>query len=170
MATREGYYADQRTHKAKTNELRSWLYASVLQHGTLAIHSTAEQFKTTTVFVWRRNGIQFTKAATDALTFTAAHVVTASKYGIVLVQINDAGTISTKCPGATQTTAMAYDTAAEALAALPSVDAGNVAMGHIAILNNAGTWTANTDDLTNGSDLATATFVNATVTAFPAAL
>ena len=49
------------------------------------------------------------------------------------VQINDAGTVSTKVPAATQ----AYDTAPLALAALPSADAGNVAIGYIAIANNA---------------------------------
>lgn len=142
----------------------------LLQHGTLAIDAVPEKFKTTTVLYWRRLGIQFTKAATTALTFTAAHPVTANKFGIILVQINDAGTISTKIPGATQTTAMAYDSAALALAALPAVDTGNQKIGYIAIANNAVTWTANTDDLTNGSDLTTATFVNEPVTATPAAL
>jgi hypothetical protein len=134
--------------------------AGVLYPAGLAIHSTPEQFKTTNRFVGRLNGETFGKAATTGLTFTANHVVTASKFGIVLVQITPAGTISTKVPGATQTTAMAYNTAALALAALPSPDAGNVAMGYIAIANNAGDWTANTDDLTDGSDVTTATFTD----------
>lgn len=142
----------------------------LLQHGTLAIDAVPEKFRTTTVTYWRRNGIQFSKAATTALVFTAAHPVTANKYGIILVQINDAGTISTKIPGATQTTPMAYNSAALALAALPAVDAGNQKLGYIAIANNAGDWTANTDDLTDGSDLATATFVNESVTATPSLL
>jgi hypothetical protein len=59
----------------------------VLSPAGLAIHSTPEQFKTTLRFVGRLNGETFGKAATTALTFTAAHVVTASKFGIVLVQI-----------------------------------------------------------------------------------
>lgn len=167
---RKGFYADVRAARAKIDDFRTWLNNVVLQHGTLAIDAVPEKFKTTTVFIWRRNGIQFSKAATTALVFTAAHPVTASKFGIILVQINDAGTISTKIPGATQTTTMAYDSAALALAALPAPDAGNTVMGYIAIANNAGTWTANTDDLTDGSDLTTATFVDATVSTIPAAL
>ena len=83
----------------------------------------------------------------------------------VLVQINAAGTISTKVPASPQ----AYNSAPLALAALPSADAGNIALGYIAIANNAGDWTANTDDLTDGSDLTTATFVDATEVALSAA-
>lgn len=167
---RKGSFSTIRQIVTFVNALRSYLLTGVVQHGTLAVHSTAEQFRTTTVLYWRRNGIQFTKAATAALTFTANHPVTASKFGIILVQINDAGTISTKIPGATQTTTMAYNTAPLALAALPAVDAGNTMIGYIAIAADSGGWTANTDDLTDGSDLTTATFVNATVVTSPAAL
>jgi hypothetical protein len=92
----------------------------ILQIGTLAVDAVPEKFKTTTALYWRRNGIQFTKAATTAIAFSAAHPVTAAKFGIVLVQITDAGVFSTKIPGATQTTTMAYNTAALALAALPA--------------------------------------------------
>lgn len=128
--------------------------------GNLAISATAEKFKTTQTAAYLINGVSHVKAATDNLTFTAAHVITASKFGIILVQINAAGTISTKVPASPQ----AYADAATALAALPAVDAGNVALGYIAIENNAGDWTANTDDLTNGSDLTTAAFTDATET------
>jgi hypothetical protein len=38
------------------------------------------------------------------------------------------------------------------------------------IQNNAGDWTANTDDLTAASDITAATFVNATAATIPAAL
>lgn len=132
----------------------------VLAPAGLAIDTVPEKFKTTLRFVGRYSGETFPKAATTAIVFSAAHVVTASKFGIVLIQITPAGTISTKCPGATQTTAMAYNTAALALAALPAVDAGNVAVGYIAIANNAGDWTANTDDLTAASDITSATFTS----------
>lgn len=134
--------------------------AGVLYPAGLAIDATPEKFKTTNRAVIRYNGETIGKAATTALTFTAAHPVTASKFGVVLVQMTPAGVISTKIPGATQTTAMAYATAAAALAALPAADTGNVALGYIAIANNAGDWTANTDDLTDGSDVTTATFVD----------
>lgn len=129
----------------------------LLAKGTLAISATAERFKTTSIAEFRVAGRTFTKAATDNLTFTAAHVITASKFGVVLIQINAAGTVSTKVPATPQ----AYDSAALALAALPAPDAGNVPLGYIAIANNTGDWTANTDDLTNGSDVTTAAFVDA---------
>lgn len=128
--------------------------AGVLYPAGLAIHSTPEQFKTTNRFVGRLNGETFGKAATTALTFTAAHVVASSKFGVILVQITPTGTISTKVPASTQS----YTTAALALAALPAADAGNVAVGYIAIAAKAATWTGNTDDLTNGSDVTTASF------------
>lgn len=168
--SRKGYFATLRNATTKLNDVRTYLGDGLLQIGTLAIDAVPEKFKTTTVALYRITGVGFRKAATTALTFTAAHVVTASKFGIILVQINDAGTISTKVPAATPTTAMAYNTAALALAALPSPDASNIALGYIAIANNAGDWTANTDDLTNGSDVTTATFVDATVLSRPAAL
>lgn len=166
MSIRKGAYATLRSVVSTINSLRTFLTSGVLQHGTLAIHSTPEQFKTTTTLIWRRGGMQFSKAAATGLTFTAAHVVTASKYGIVLVQVNDAGTISTKVPAATQ----AYNTAPLALAALPAADTGNIAIGYIAIANNAGDWTANTDDLTAASDVTSVAFVNATVSSLPSAL
>jgi hypothetical protein len=170
MATRKGAFSDIRALVAKVAEYRTYLNNAVLQHGTLAIDATPERFKTTTVLIWRRNGMQFSKAAATGIQFTAAHPVTASKFGIILIQVNDAGTIATKIPGATQTTTMAYDSAPLALAALPAADSGYIAIGYIAIANNAGAWTANTDDLTAASDVTSATFVDATVTAVPAAL
>lgn len=130
----------------------------LLAIGTLAIHATPEQFKTTTTAYYRIGSIQYSKAATTALTFSTGHVVSASKFGVILVQINAAGTVSTKVPLATQ----AYNSAPLALAALPAADTGNVALGYIAIAAKAATWTANTDDLTDGSDLTTATFVDGT--------
>lgn len=124
----------------------------LLAIGTLAKDATAEKFKTTTTAIYFINGVVYAKPATTALVFTANHVVTASKFAVILVQINTAGTISTKVPGSPQT----YNDAPTALAALPSPDSGNVALGYIAIAAKAATWTANTDDLTNASDLTTA--------------
>jgi len=131
----------------------------VYLHGNLAISGVdATMFKTTQAAVYVINGISHNKNASDSLEFTAAHVITASKFGIIRVQINAAGTISTKVPLATQ----AYNDAPTALAALPAVDAGNVSLGYIAIANNAGDWTAKTDDLTDGSDVTTAAFTDVT--------
>ncbi len=130
----------------------------VIVNGKLAIDATAEKFKTTSASTVRINDVLYTKVATTALVFTANHIISASKFGVVLVQQNAAGTIATKVPSATQS----YDTAPLALAALPTADSGNVALGYIAIANNAGDWTANTDDLTNASDVTTAAFVDVT--------
>lgn len=123
----------------------------------LAIDAVATKFKVGTAFSYLYAGQFLEKAAATALTFTAGHVVSANKYGIILVQMTSAGTVSTKVPSATQ----AYNSAAEALAAKPAPDASNFEIGYIAIANNAGDWTANTDDLTNGSGVTTATFNSA---------
>lgn len=131
---------------------------ALLVDGNLAIDATPEKFKTTQTAAVLIGGVSHTKAATVELTFTAAHVITASKFGCILIQINAAGTVSTKVVATPQ----AYDTAPAALAALPAADAGNIALGYIAIENNAGDWTANTDDLTNASDVTTAAFTDAT--------
>lgn len=133
----------------------------VLVKGGLAIDAVPEKFKTTATAFYKVAGAQYTKAAATAIVFSAAHPVTASKFGAILVQINAAGTVSTKITGATQTTAQAFATAAAALAALPMPDAGNVALGYIQIAAKAALWTANTDDMTNGSDLTTAAFIDA---------
>jgi hypothetical protein len=127
---------------------------ALMVDGALAIDAAPEKFKTTQVSAFLINGVSHTKVATTALTFSAAHVISLSKFGVILIQINAAGTISTKVPGSPQ----AYNDAPTALAALPSPDAGNISLGYIAIENNGVEWTANTDDLTNASDVTTAAF------------
>lgn len=161
-----GFLAAQKAFNAA---VAAYAGDGLLAIGTLAIDATAEKFKTTTRSVIRLNGESAGMAAESAVVFTAAHVVTASKFGIILIQRTPAGVTSTKCPGATQTTAMAYATAALALADLPAASAGNIAIGYIAIAAKAATWTANTDDMTNASDLTTATFVDLPVSVPPVA-
>lgn len=139
-------------------------YDGILVASGLAIDAVPEKFKTG-AFTGFLDGLFFAKAAETAQVFSAAHVITANKYGIILIQNTAAGVESTKVPAATPTTAMAYNTAAEALAALPSPDANNVSVGYILIANNAVDWTANTDDMTDGSDVTTATFTSATISA-----
>lgn len=137
----------------------------IITAATLAIHSTPEQYAGGAMRA-RVSGLFVEKAAATAQTFTAAHVITASKHGIVMVQLGTGGTYTTKVPAATQ----AYDSAALALAAglALSPDADKVFVGYILIANNTGDWTANTDDLTDGSDVTTATFVNLAATAVTA--
>ena len=120
---------------------------------TLAISATAAKFKTTTVAAYKIAGVDYTKAATDLLVFSAAHVVTATKFGISLVQINAAGVISTKEPLATQ----AYADAPTALAALPAPDAGNIELGYITIAAGVADFTMNTTALTGVSGFVDAT-------------
>lgn len=123
----------------------------------LAIDAVPEKFKLiTSTVVYSIAGVIKTKAPATAIVFSAAHVITANKAGSILVQVDAAGTVTTKVSAATQ----AYPTVAAAIAALPLADASKLALGHIDILNNAVDWTANTDDMTNGSDVATAAFTN----------
>src|SRR3990172_6795251 len=58
------------------------------------------------------DGVVYRKAAATAIAFSAAHVVALNQWGAVLVQINAAGTVSTKVGEVTQTTPMDYDNAA----------------------------------------------------------
>lgn len=135
---------------------------------TLAIGSTAEQWKTGT-FSYRINGTNYTKTTVAAgAAFSAAHAVTAEKYGVVLCYINAAGTVSTKAVAATQ----AYDTAAAAHTAADAYHLANYTsdlcyIGRILINAESGNdWNGNTDDMTNGSDLTTATFLSEPITFF----
>lgn len=129
----------------------------------LAINATAAKFQVG-AFSWRRgNGIFYT-AIQLALVFSAADTIAANKFGIWLVQITDAGVISTK-PAAG---AMSYNSAALALAALPAADASNTPIGTIAVAAGGGGFTAATTALTT---IATFTSYLATDTkAFTAAI
>lgn len=135
----------------------------VITNPTLAIGSTAEQWKTGT-FYYRIANTNYSKATVAAgAAFSAAHVVSGSKYGVILCYINSAGTVSSKVPLATQayTTAAAAHTAADAYDLIHRT-ADLCYIGRILIAADAGGWTGNTDDLTDGSDLTTATFISAT--------
>lgn len=129
---------------------------------TLAIDTTPEDFKLA-AFVARVNGKWVEKGAATGISFTAAHVVTALKHGIILVQMDNAGTVTTKVPAATPTTAMAYNSSALALAAKPAPDSGKIELGYILIEAGAADWDGNTDDMTDASDLTTAVFASAAV-------
>lgn len=105
-------------------------------------------------------GVTYNLAADATFPFTAAHVVTALKWGVILYQVDASGTITTKVPAATPTTAMAFNSEAEAITRVPAPDAANVALGYVLINADASNWTAITDDMTDGSDLTTAEWVN----------
>lgn len=136
----------------------------VITTPSLAIGSTAERVANG-LFYFRINGTNYTKAAVAAgSVFTAAHVVSASKYGVIMIYINASGTIISLVPLATQ----AYDTAEAAHDAGDAMITPNsyCYLGRILVASDAGAWTANTDDLTNASDLTTATFISATSSFF----
>jgi hypothetical protein len=148
------------------NDIAEYLADGLWIHGDLGVHSTPEDFETTATAVYSIGGVMYTKAAAVVTAFTAVHVVTALKFGCVLIQVDAAGTISSLVGESTQTTAMAYDTAALAIAALPAPTADNVALGYFLIEADAGDWTANTDSMTD--DLDTITIVNTDEKTLPA--
>lgn len=159
--------------KTAVNGLRTYLNDGMLAHGTLLISGTLpEDFKTTTTVIFTLSGVAYAKVAEDDLDFSAAYTVNTGAaagtlWGAFLVQTTSAGVISTKAVGADQ----AYASEAAAIAALPSADALNVAIGYITVnANEADAWVANTDDLTPTSDLLDANFYNIAVKAIPSAV
>lgn len=144
----------------------------LLLDGTLTISATAEKFKTTSTAVYTIAGVTYTKAATDNLVFSAADTINTGAalgdfWGVWLVQINAAGTVSTKSPSADQV----YASEAAAIAALPSPDSGKVGLGYITVeaLTDAD-WVATTDDLTAASDAQAANFYDIAVKTIPLAV
>ncbi|KKN26111.1 hypothetical protein LCGC14_0877930 [marine sediment metagenome] len=125
----------------------------------------AEDFRIGT-FTYVIDGVKYSKTTADGNDFTAAHVCALDKWLAILVEINAAGTPATKVPlvsGRSQTASQGFDTATAAIAALPPVTPGKVAVGYILIEADGSTWTANTDDMTAAGDVDNATFVNYTV-------
>ena len=136
----------------------------VVSDPVIAIGSTAEKVANG-AFDYLIANVPYSKGVVAAgSVFTVAHTIAASKWGIIYLYINAAGTIVTKVPGVDQTANQSYDTAAEAHAAGDTIthtmDLINI--GHILILNDASLWTANTDDLTDASDVVTTTFISKT--------
>lgn len=139
---------------------------ALLAIGTLAIWTTTDQFKTTTIANYLISGLEYNKAVETGLEFSAADTInvgTASGdfWGIWLVQVNAAGAISTKSPSSDQV----YASEALALAAKPSPDSGNIELGYIIVeANTDSAWTANTDDLVAASDCQAVSFNDGAVT------
>jgi hypothetical protein len=141
----------------------------VITNPGLAIGSNAIRFAND-LFYYRIKDTNYSLALNAVGSqFTAAHVIaTGSKYGVIDLYVNAAGTFLSLVPLATQ----AYDTAADAHAAADALTYPGKAgapgenycyIGRILIQSNAGgSWTAKTDDMTNGSDCTTATFLSST--------
>ena len=130
----------------------------VIDNPTMVEGSTTDRVATA-LFSYVISGVSYTKAAVAAGSeFSAAHVVSATKYGVIIMYVNAAGAISSIVPLATQ----AYASAALAHAAADAlpIPVNKCLVGRILIAADAGAWTGNTDDLS--TDLTTATFLNAT--------
>lgn len=148
------------TVKLQGSDSREELNTGVISDPVIAIGSTAERFANG-AFDYQIDNVSYSKAVVAAGSlFSAAHAISASKWGIILLYIDTSGSISSLVPLATQ----AYDTAAEAHIAGDAVVTlkGTILIGKILINNDASLWTANTDDLTNASDVTTATFISVT--------
>lgn len=138
----------------------------ILSDPAIAIDSTATRFANA-AFGYRIKGTNYTVAADSAGNqFTTAHVIgngTDNLWGAVGIFINAAGTFVTRVP----LTPQVYTSAALAHAALDTyLDTYPIEdlcyVGRILINANALTWTANTKNMTNGSEVTTATFISAT--------
>ena len=133
--------------------------------------AAAEKFKTTTTSYFSIGGVIYSKAATDNLVFSAAYTVNNAQtagtfWGAFLIQIDKAGAVSTKAVASDQ----AYTSEALAINNLPAPDASKVKLGYITVNSKTGArWTANTDDLTDTSDVTEANFYDG-ATGQPAAL
>ena len=139
----------------------------------LSTGSTAENIAST-AFTYRIDGMPYAKAAVAAGTaFSAADTINTGTavgtfWGVWLVQIDAAGTITTKPGGGLSD--QVYTTEALAIAALPTATAGSVAMGYVTIAATADSaWTGQTDDITDGNDNTSVTFYN-TASTLPTAL
>jgi hypothetical protein len=132
----------------------------VIDNPVLATGTTVERVANG-AFNYVIDDVSYSKGAVAAgSVFTAAHVITATLYGCINVYINAAGTIITKVPLATQ----AYTTAALAHAAADLIPLNRklAYVGRLLIQADAGDWTANTDDITSGSDQTSVTFLSET--------
>lgn len=171
--TNRVFFARKALFKARIIGLQHWCYSlagavsvsgvvvpkgtGLVTAPTLAIDANAVKFQIGAGILFGAYTLQ-EKAAATALTFTAAHVVTANLFGEILVQIDNAGTVTTKVVSATQ----AYATAGAAHAALPAPDANKVKIGTIAVAAGVADWVANTSDMTNASGATTVIFTAAT--------
>ena len=131
----------------------------------LAVGTTAENIRNY-AFSYRIAGTNYTKAAVAAGTvLSGATNIAASKFGGFKVYIETDGTVTTKPPGTAQT----YANAALATVAIDAItnETRFLEIGKVLIANDAdaGGWDAATDDMTDASDVTTATFVDAPIQA-----
>ena len=122
-----------------------------LSRGTTVTLATAAQ-------VISVNAVSAVVAAQTGQALGALGTIPASKWGVILVQRDLAGT-TTFVSGANNYTT-GYDSEADAIAALPAATADRVHIGHITVLASASTWIAGTDALAGGTGGNPATTTN----------
>lgn len=131
------------------NLLRAQVLNCNLGYPLLAEGTNAGTLKTTNATTFRIAGVNYTKAATDNITMTAATQQAVSTYCLYLVSINASGTVAI-----TKGTEVATDTAV-----LPALPASSAPLGYIKIVTDGSTtFTSGTTDL--GAAGITETFVD----------
>lgn len=142
--------------KTYANDLNTYLADGKLTTATLSVSATATKYAITAGTIFRITGVCYYKGADAAVAFTSANTINtaaatcaAGMWGAWSVNVAASGTLATVAPAQDQT----YLTEASAVAALTTPAAGTVKIGHITVNSNIDSaWTANTDDLTAGSD------------------
>ena len=159
------------------NNLLTWLGNGLLTPPGLAIGNPVESYSANGNVRYTINGAQYDDNSSRTSTIfqdnTASvlnWVVTgANKFGACLVEIDD-GTVGSGAMCRVSNMSQSYATAAEALAHLPANDSNcPITYGAIVVQAKNATWTANTDDLTPGSDCVSVQYIDKAVKQLPAA-
>ena len=153
-ATTTNYYPNG-ILQATGTQANAVLIPTVLSRG-----STDTNLKNT-AFTYNVSGATFAKAAVAAGTaFGALGTIPASKWGLIAVEINSAGTFSFVSAN-NYGTGNGYGSETLALAAIPALPAATKArVGYITVLASASTWIAGTDALAGGATGNPATTTN----------
>lgn len=119
-----------------------------LTTATLAIGSTDTKIATALV-QYVIKGVAYQKAAVTAGTTLAAGTIPIDKWGLYLLSIDSAGTIT--CTAAADNFTTGYATEAAAIAALPATPANNASLGYATVQTASGTtFVGGTDSLAGG--------------------
>lgn len=147
------------------NAIRTYLADGMLTIATIVISAAAEKFKTTTTTIVQIAGLAYSKVATDNLVFSGTSTINTAgaagttHWGVFLVQMDAALTVSTLPGTYTSGSDQDYASEAAAIAVLPAVTASNVQLGYITVQGKTSTgWIEATSDMTAGGDCETSTF------------
>ena len=114
---------------------------------TLSRGSTDTKIQTSIVQYFIK-GLNYQKAAVAAGTTLAAGTIPIDKWGLYLVSVNAAGTITTTPAAANFTTG--YATEAAAIAALPTTPSNDASLGYFTVQTKTGTTFVGGTDALNG--------------------